>query len=261
MARWGSREQETGLAGWGSHSPLAPPLAAVVSYQTSGSSSSGGKGSWLSHLGLAQGEVWKWHPILALETLGPSCGPALYKTLKVPACLLSCKMGMSDTNTTRLPGYDVPPLPGEVPRGLSIWGPRVQEEGLWAPAVLRGPGAPLDAWTCQASLASPSIDGMQKGPSSTATTPRASSQGERRVDETAALGHLKMLRSQVRVSEASFRGRRPRTAIHTPAQALPCTARTPSPHVMGLHLPHWALSSGRQGPKVLASTPPAQRSV
>lgn len=103
----------------------------------------------------------------------------------------------------------MPPPPGEAPRGLSIWGPTVQEEGLWVPAVLGGPGAPLDPWTCQASLASPSTDGMQKGPPCTATTPRASSQGERQIDKTAALGHLKMLRSQVRVSEASFRGRRP----------------------------------------------------
>lgn len=81
---------------------------------------------------------------MALETLGLSRGPTLYKTLKVPACLLSCKMGMTDTNTTCLPGYNVPPLPGEAPRGLSIWGPTVQEEGLWVQAVLGGPGAPLD---------------------------------------------------------------------------------------------------------------------
>lgn len=73
--------------------PLWPfPWAGVLRHRISGSISFRGQGSWLSHLWSCPRWVWKRHPILALETLAPRPGSALYKTLNVPACLLSCKI-------------------------------------------------------------------------------------------------------------------------------------------------------------------------
>lgn len=79
------KEQETNLEGRALRALMALPPGWVVSYQIPCSISSG----------LAQGGVWKLHPILALETLAPSPSSAFYKTLDVSACLLSCKMGMA----------------------------------------------------------------------------------------------------------------------------------------------------------------------
>lgn len=163
---------------------------------------------------------------MALETLAPSPGSALCKTLNISVCLLSCKMGMTDT--TRLLGCDVPQYSKRTPSSarctgsFNVWGPKAQEWGLWASAVPKRPwgtSTPLDL-PCQPGQSQCSI-WVQKGHLVHSHT-QNKQPGRARTDKTAALGCLKVFRSQVMVSGTGFRRRQARSAAPQPLPQGPC---------------------------------------